>query len=352
MVGSADRAGVRPTIRTIAERAGVSIATVSYVLNRRDLTDTKVKITPETRRRVLDAAEELGYTPNQNARGMRTGRTNQICLVLETVESPWSQALVTSLTRACKAAGMTLLLLVDGDWLGFLSRQGADGAIIATVPESQEMVERLQVLGERGLSIILLSDEYDELPGVDLIRQVQQPAVDEAVDLLTSRHRRIACFWAPENAESRQRLGRYREGLQRAGIPYDAVLVRETGASREQAYRDMLDLLAGRDAPTALFATNDLSAIGALWACYRRGLDVPSAFEIVGIGNTPEGRRADPPLTSVGADALYDEVAELLMRRLTMGPDAQRVHRIHWSVHHRGTTRPLGDEPVNHRRRK
>lgn len=330
----------RPTIRTIAREAGVSIATVSYVLNDRDLTDPLIRVATATRERVLAAAGSLGYEPDQSARGMRTGRTGQICLVISSVDSPWAQAMVEAMTRTSREAGLTLLVLVDGDWLSFLTRRGADGAVIASAAFTDDEVARVRTLGEQGLALVAIEDRIEPSGGFDVVRQDQGPALTASLELLAGRHERIACFYNGGNSESLVRLAAFRSTLGAAGLEVDDRLLRDTGASRERAYREMLALFAGDDPPTALFATHDLAGIGALWACYRQGIEVPTRFEIIGSGNTPEGQRTDPPLTSVGPTSLHQDVADLLMRRLRHPDLPGDVHHSAWLLHHRGTTRP------------
>jgi DNA-binding LacI/PurR family transcriptional regulator len=326
----------RPTIRTIAAAAGVSTATVSYVLNRRDLSDSKITITPATRERVIAAAEQLGYSPNQSARGMSRGRTDKICLMIEDFESPWTQAIVAATRRAAESLDKTSLLLLDRDWYSFLSRQGADAAVIEGGILKADDEPRLQQLATRGVQLILLHSAF-EPAGFDVIRQNVRPAVDQAMQELASRHDRIGLL--------RRRLGSqalieqaYRECL--GDDQVNPALIRDIDVSREQAYWQSIDLLSGSDRPTAILTSNDLSAISALQAAHRLRIDVPEELEIIGFGNSPEGQHTDPPLSSVGVESPANQIADLLVHRLRGDAEpSERLHVRDFSLYLRGTTR-------------
>lgn len=330
-----------PTIHTIAAAAGVSIATVSYVLSGRDRSDSKIKITSATRNRVLLAAEDLGYAPSQMARGVRRGRTDQVCIVLGFLESPWTQAMINAVSAAARDIGKTSLLLLDGDWRRFLSGRGADGAVIHGDHLREGDDELLRRLAERGMDLVVIDSDI-EPRGFDIMRQQPRPALDDAVDLLASRHRRIACIVrGGKTVDQTLRYGSYVSGLARAGIRFDPSLVCRIGVSREQAYRQTLFLLEQPRPPTAIFATSDFAAIGALWAARRMGIDVPGELEILGVGNSPEGRSADPPLSSVGAESVFTDVAQMLADRMTTPEEGTGIVRYsNWSIYRRGTTRP------------
>lgn len=332
----------RPTIHTIAREAKVSIATVSYVLNGRHLTEDKIRIRPETSRRVLDAAERLGYRASGLARGMRRGQTDQVCLALTLLDSPWTLAMIDAINGTLRPHGYTTLLLVEQEnWPDFLARQGADAAVIQADKLSQEELAQLDRLGRQGTAIIAV-DCPQRPTAFDVVRQRDRPAMAGAVSALTERHDRIACLCRtePDRSDTGSRYDLFREVLAAAGRTADPRLVRATGSNRYVAYRAALDLLDRPDRPTAIFGTTDLNAISALWAAYRLGLRVPEDLEIVGVGNSPEGLQTDPSLSSVGARSVFTDVANLLLARLQNDSDAppERIHHSDWSIYWRGTT--------------
>ncbi|MGH3504865.1 MAG: LacI family DNA-binding transcriptional regulator, partial [Nocardioidaceae bacterium] len=315
-------------------------------LNDRDARLKKVRISAATRSRVLRAAEDLGYAPNQSARGTRRGRTDQVGLVLGHLDSPWAQAMIGEVSSAAAGQGLTTLVLAGGDWDTFLSRGGADGAVIVADDVGRPVEDRLASLAARGVALVVLGNGL-EPRGFDVVRQPAGAACDAALRLLLADDRRIACLrdGPPGTSHQNERYASYRRVLTAYGLAVDPGLVRDVHASRDVAYREALDLLGREDRPTAIFATNDLAAISTLWAAHRLGIAVPEDLAIVGVGNSPEGRSADPPLTTVGADSIFDTVADLLLSRMRgAAAAAGRLYESTWSLHQRGTTRPADDQ--------
>lgn len=347
----------RPTIHTIAREAKVSIATVSYVLNGRHLAEGKIRIRPETSRRVLEVAERLGYQASGLARGMRRGQTDQVCLALTLLDSPWTLAMIDTINGTLRPHGYTTLLLVEQeDWPVFLARQGADAAVIQGDSLTADQLSQLNRLGRQGTAIIAV-DCPQEPEAFDVVRQRDRPAMAGAVTRLAERHDRIACLCRtePDPSDPGSRYAVFREALAAVGRRADPRMVRATGSNRYVAYHAALELLDRPDRPTAIFGTTDLNAISALWAAYRLGLRVPEDLEIVGAGNSPEGLRADPPLSSVGARSVFTDVANLLLARLQNAADApdERVHHSDWSIYWRGTTgADLASHHHNHSERE
>lgn len=330
-----------PTIRTVAERAGVSTATVSYVLSGRS-GGVRTRVSDETRDRVVIAAEELGYVPNQSARGMRRGRTDQVCLVLRHCDTPWARAMAETVTAAMDGHRLSTFLLVGGDWEGFLLRRGADAAFVDLAGNRGVAAAGLRRIVDRDVSLVVMNERL-EPDGFDVVRANEAEACDSAMRMLLAGHRRIAWLGGyPDDPPGRvsDRFGSYRRGLAEAGIGFDDDLVRFTGTSRELAYREAVSLLDRPEGerPSAVFAASDLAAISALWAAQRLGVDVPDGLAVVGVGNSPEGVLVDPPLTSVGPEAVFSAVADLLLTRLRgEAPEAGRLYEARWTLHRRGT---------------
>ncbi|SDS04399.1 LacI family DNA-binding transcriptional regulator [Microlunatus soli] len=329
--------GKRITLRDIAAAAGVSAPTVSNVLNGNDQRG-KVRISDATRTRILRVADELGYTPSLLGQSIRLGRTNQVCVVPLNLYSPWTEALVDAVTGACRTAGKRPLILADGDWSAFLAGQGADGAVIEESVLADGDLDKLRRLAGSGISIVLFHSAA-EPDDIDVIRRPILPALHTALRDLTTRHRRIAVLTGDAASTDDERLLEFRDVIAEAGLPLDPDLIRSTGADRYLAFRQAMELLQSEDPPTAIFGTQDLSAIGALWAAQRLGLGVPDDLEIIGIGNTPESLQTDPQLSSVGPPHYFDKVAELLIQRLNGDGPAERLHVYPAEIWHRGTTR-------------
>lgn len=330
--------GHRPgaTIRTVADRAGVSTATVSYVLSGRSGGNTRVS--DATRDRVLRAAKELGWVPNQSARGMRRGKTDQICLVLRNTSSPWGQAMADQVAGSTAAYQLSTLILVGGDWEDFLLRRGADAAFIdlsGTAPVDRAGLRRV---ADRGVALVVHNEDL-EPDGFDVVRTHEAEQCDEAMRLLLGDHRRIGWIGDEPLGDGPESTGFrvYKGNLAAAGIRYDDRIV-DGGDSRELVYRAALDMLTRPDRPTAIFAPVDWAAISVLWAAQRLGIRVPDDLAIVGGGNSPAGVATDPQLTTVGPDAIFSDVAQLLLTRLRgEAPPDGRVYEASWQLRRRGT---------------
>ena len=215
----------RPTQVDVARHAGVSRATVSYVLN--GVTEGRVPISDETRQRVLDAIEELGYEPDARAQALRSGSTKTIALIIPDLRNPHFCEYATGIEEAARAAGYHLLLssttLNDEyavDIFKDLARRRFDGLILASsfILESEEAQATLDQVRKRGLPIVELTENY----GVDAVSADYREATKEVMSYLFSLgHRRIGLIYGVGGHElAEDRLQPYRASLQAAGISY------------------------------------------------------------------------------------------------------------------------------------
>lgn len=313
----------RPTQNDVARRAGVSRATVSYVLN--GLTDGRVPISEDTLQRVTRAIEELGYEPDARAQALRSGSTHTIGVLIPDLSNPHFSEYATGVERAARAAGYHILLssiaLNEEYALSVfkdLASRRIDGLILATsfILKSPEAQATLQRLRERRLPLVELSDQYE----VDCIASDYREATRETLTYLQSLgHRRFGFVYgvhgAPEVGEDR--LLAFREMLQTAGL-YEPGLVASCGPTIEDGYRAALDLLARPDRPTALLAINDLLAFGVLRAATDLGLRVPQDLSLAAFDDIPMAQYLTPRLTTVSKNALHigEEAFRLLLARI------------------------------------
>jgi DNA-binding LacI/PurR family transcriptional regulator len=152
------RHGSKPTIRDVAEAAGVSLTTVSYVLSGRPGGNTR--ISQPTQDRVHAAAHDLGYVPNRAARGMRRGRTDVVAVAITDLENSWDRALAAAAARILPGRGYQPVILVGESWRQFMLSGGADGVILGSVPADRAAVD-LQTMAElvgRGVALLVFSD--------------------------------------------------------------------------------------------------------------------------------------------------------------------------------------------------
>lgn len=307
MAGTMD-ASARVTIGDVAARAGVSIATVSRVVNGR------YGVADATITRVQAVIDELGYESSLIARSLRNQRTNVIGILVAGIE-PFSAELLKGADRAVRETHFELVVYsggveVDDGWeRRYLSRLGGtltDGTILVT-PTVVEV--------ERTHPIVAVDPHVggSKLPTVD--SQNFEGAIEATRHLTVLGHRRIGFLAGRHDLESaRRREAGYREALAEAGIPFDPGLVQVgayTEATAEEPARRLLSL---DDRPTAIFAANDLSAIQVLRTAAAYGLAVPDDLSVVGFDNIPGSALTEPPLTTV--DQSIQELGEEAVRIL------------------------------------
>lgn len=330
----------RPTLRTVAEAAGVSTATVSYVFSGRRASGAGVA--EDTVRRVLEAADRLNYRPNTAARAIRTGRTGTVQLSLHMLSDPWSLAVVEAVNAEANRHGLTTLILADGDWNAALDRIECDVAYLDQADGSPESRDKLRALASRGQRLVVFSETL-EPDGFDVIRSDAIPGCEMAMAHLLEDHTVIGCLAAERGvAESAERTTRYTpyvRALEGRGIPLDPGLTATYRESSASAFDGALDLLSRAERPTAIYATTDFAAIAAINAAHRLGLSVPHDVAIVGVGNTPDAHLVAPTLTTVGPSDFYRRQARIIVRR-ALGEDAgpPRVHEFAWSLFRGGST--------------
>ncbi|MFJ4286016.1 LacI family DNA-binding transcriptional regulator [Paenarthrobacter nicotinovorans] len=314
-MAKAGSTGVRPTIRMVAELAGVSTATVSYVLSGRR-GDGGPGVSDPTAEKVKAAAERLGYRPNQAARAIRTGRTNTVILSLTMLSDPWSLSVIEAVQKAAVPLGITPMILGDADWVKVLGTHNADAVFVDAV--RHDHWEDLRKLAERGTTLVVFDEEV-EPDGFDVVRSIAGPGCRMAVEHLLHGHAKVACL-TPATAAGTSGGTRYRaysEALAAAGITERPDYVGLFDGTSAGAYAAATRLLSMQDRPTAIYATTDYAAVSAINAAQRLGLGVGSDVDIIGVGNTVEGERMSPSLSTVGPVDFFDKLARRLLKRAT-----------------------------------
>lgn len=314
----------RATAKEVAELAGISRTTVSFVLNN----VPGMRISEETRRRVLEAARQLNYHPDATARRMVSGKTQVIGFVMS--QSPdqafadhFLPQVLSGLSQAAVSQNYHTLFepIPPGDQTGayirLIRERHVDGIILSGPRVDDE--ELLQIHRE-GEHVVLLG----QLPGVGL------PFVDvdniggartATEHLIHLNHSRIALITNAPLAytASADRLEGYRQALEGAGIFFDPDLIRYGNFTTQSGANAMSELLGLDPLPTAVFVASDTVALGALQAIRQRGLHSPEDIALVGFDDIPLSEFIDPPLTTVRLPAfgLGWGAADLLIRLLS-----------------------------------
>ncbi|MBR7834108.1 LacI family DNA-binding transcriptional regulator [Actinospica durhamensis] len=308
----------RVTIRDVAEQAGVSVATVSKVINDR------YGVAAETMARVQGVIRELGYEASLVAQSLRNHRTNVIGILVADLE-PFSTELLKGAADAIRGSGFELVVYSAGGrpgdvggwekrYLSRLSGTLVDGAVLVTptVVDVQYGSPVVAVDPHTGSSS-LPSVDADNLRGGRLATE----------HLLGLGHRRIGMLAGRADLESAQlREQGYREALAAAGVPVDDTLVRVGGYDPNLSRLVAQELLTGPQRPTAVFAANDVTAIATIEVAQQLGLRVPEDVSVVGFDNIPESALCVPPLTTVNQPirTMGERAVELLIRLIREQP--------------------------------
>jgi len=312
------------TIRQVAKHAGVSVATVSYVLN------NDPRITPETREKVLAAVRTLDYHPNSLARGLARRQTDIIGLLVPRtryVSDPFFLEFISGVGDVAGHLGMGLLLVPSGDPQAPLPSQVQSGRVDGVIlMESEAHDRRVDSLRAKSMPFVLFGRCLDD-SGVHWIDVDNVSGGRQAVEHLAGLgHSRIGFIGAPLRFMFAQfRREGYLQGLISSGITPDGSLELEADLTEEDGYSAARRLLALHPRPSAILAASDLMAIGAIRAAKEMGLRVPHDLAVVGFDGTPVSAFAHPPLTTVRQPA-YDigaRAAHMLMDLL--GGQAEEV---------------------------
>lgn len=309
------------TIYDVARRAGVTAATVSNVMT------GKGSVGEETRARVLAIVDELDYQPNLVARGLAQRRTYTLALLLPNIANPFYPEIALEVERIAGAHGYHLLLCnthyddaLGRAHLAGLSGRWVDGLIaMAGGIQLADVVETAR----HGLPTVLCNWEEEQpapdLPSVDVdFRRGGEAAARHLLDL---GHRRVAVIvhgTAAHNPSHARRLDGFRAALESAELTVRSEYIQFGDSTLESGYRAGEALIDLPIPPTAIFATNDLMALGALEAAIDRGLHVPAELSIIGFDDIELGAHVRPTLTTIAIPkrALAIEATELLLRHV------------------------------------
>lgn len=317
----------RISVRDVAAVAGVSIGSVSRVLNDSGYASR------ELRQRVLKAVDTLGYEPDFTARHLRTGRSKTIGYMLPSFANPAPAALLSEAERRVRAAGYSLLVGIsdnptrDRELMAFYENRRIEGIIASPsfeYPDAQDCP-----FSQTALPVVVV--ERDLGDAFDSVRMNHAGGLKQAVDyLFTLGHRRIALFVSGVNlVPGREKLRGYREAHAAAGVEVDPALIFMPESWLESSSDMMATMLRLQSPPTALIALGTQMLSGALHVIRGRGLEVPRDFSIIGIGTAETLELMYPPATSLRYDFQRTaEVAVKLSLDRIMGMAGARPRRV------------------------
>jgi LacI family transcriptional regulator, galactose operon repressor len=323
--------GRNVSIRDVASAAGVSVTTVSHVLNN----TTGARVSEVTRERVTEAAARLGYAPNKLAQGLRLQRTQILALLSDQIATtPHAGRIMLGAQEAASAKGWVVLLLNSGGdpdledrEISALLQHQVDGVLYATMYHRQVMVpDRLA-----GLPLVLLDATSTTKSYPSVVPDEVGGGRAAVQELLTAGHRRIGFATNIDDIPATHgRLVGYRQALTEAGIPFAPELVVVEHSDTPGGYRAAMELLRRPDRPTGLFCFNDRMAMGAYRAAHELGLRIPHDVSVVGFDNQ-----------EMIADGLFPALTTVALPHYEMGA---------WAVN--TMIDMLGEVPSGRRRRR
>jgi DNA-binding LacI/PurR family transcriptional regulator len=304
-----------PTIKYIARKAGVSIATVSRAMNGED------GVGPETRERIQIIARRLNYFPNLSARGLVARKPNAIGIVIPRMSefafsNPYYSEILKGIEKKTRESGHYLVFsFAEEDcYARMVQHQLAAGVIVLANRMDDPRVEeawRMKV------PMVLIPGDSRQ-PGIPSVDVDNTGAAVQAVDHLAGLgHRRIAFLNGPANSKySLERLTGFRNGLKKCGLPLRKEFVMESDFTQQGGYEGTKRFLSLKNPPTALLVINDYSAMGALRAAKEMGFRVPEDVSLIGFGDVPFSSMTDPPLTTLREpfQEMGHEAASMLLK--------------------------------------
>ena len=306
----------RSTVVLVAEHAGVSIASVSRVLN-------GLPASAAITEKVRSSASALGYVPDATARSLKVGRTEQIALAVADVGNPVYVSMMHAVNEVVSDAGFRLVLSSTGsdaadqiDLLKNLNRGFVDGLILSPLRVTPELIDELRA---SRLPIVVVGSLPDGI-GVDSVRANSRKGVGLAVRHLNDQGRhRIAFLNGPvDTVPGTARLAGYIKAMTKLGLPLDGDLQVEADDFTYNAGLVAAETLLERSTPDAIVCANDLLAVAAMKIAASRGLSIPADIAIVGMDDTDIARLANPSLTSVdlGSARRARKAARMLLSRI------------------------------------
>ena len=317
------------TLHEVARRAGVSAMTVSRVVNGRD------RVHSETRQRVEEAIQALDYVPNRIARGLISQKTQTIGIIVPDIVNPFFAPVVRGAESAARKAGYRVLLCnsegdlrLEREYIEDLVAHRVEGLLLA--PASDRSRSSILSLLRGGFPLVLIDRALPDADCDLIVSDNAQGARRLIEHLIAIGHREIAHVSdAEDTSTGRERLRGYREALEAAGIPFQPELVIRTTVDRIGGYRAAQEILARDPLPTAIFAVNNMTAVGTMEALRERGLSVPKDMGLVCFDDVEHLAVLSPILTVIDqpAQTFGSLGVQLLLERMT-GKANSRPRRI------------------------
>ena len=287
------------TIRDVAQKAGISVATVSHVIN-----GTR-KVAPETAERIKQAMEELDYHPNAVAQSLRTQKTKAIGIVVSDITNPFFATLVRGAEDAAIEAGYSLIVCNSDEslekedrYVRLLRQRRMDGLLISPVGDGSS--KAVQELPRWRIPFVFIDRCAEGIKADAVLSDNIEGAYQATKHLIERGNSRIGIILGIKGATTtKERLAGYRKALNEACVPFSDELVTYGGYRVEGGQKMMEEFLSLPELPTAIFSTNNLMTVGVLRALTYHGIAIPHEMAVVCFDDLDLGELFQPPLTAV-----------------------------------------------------
>lgn len=319
------------TLNDVSRRAGVSVSTVSRVINNKG---EAYRISKKTQEVVLNAAKQLHYRPNHLARGLRLKKTHTMGLVVPNIANPFFAHVTSMIQTSAYHLGYSLIvcntdenLVKEVEQIELLRSKGVDGFII--MPVGIQFRHILQLLKDR-IPLVLLDRCTEEIKASSVVVDNHLGAFQAVEHLIQHGHKRIAIIQGiPKTFTSNMRLEGYKSALTKHKIPVQEHLIVGKDFRKETGYIETKLLLNLEKPPTAIFTTSDLITLGCLQAVFEEGLRIPEDVSIVSFDDIDFAPYLSTPLTTVHQPKkLMGEIAVKLIVEELQGKLTQDKKRI------------------------
>jgi DNA-binding LacI/PurR family transcriptional regulator len=316
-------------IRTVAQLANVSIATVSRTMNRVST------VNPKMAKRVFEAIEKLDYFPNTQARALVSGRSRLLGLIVSEITNPFFPELIQGFEDIAVEHGYEILISSTNYEPGRMAlcirrmlERRAEGVAVMTFGVEKPLLEQL---AERNVPLVFV-DVGPERPGISLLKVDYHHGIRQGVQHLAALgHREIAFVSGPKRLHSAQsRVAAFSKSLAECAIVADPAWIVEGDHTMEGGIDAMARLLKSKHLPTAVMCSNDMTAIGVLHKLYRAGLRVPDDLSVIGFDDIHIAQVTIPPLTTIQMSCfeLARAAVTALRAHVEEGGEPKRIYKI------------------------
>jgi len=312
----------RPTQADVAKLAGVSQTVVSQILNNND-----ISVSDGTRQRVLDAIDQLGYVPNKSAQSLRSQKTRTIACVIPDITNPYYPAFQRGVQKVTIEQNFDLFVYDTEEneeneirCLKAIQSSGVDGAILVLF---HHHIDDLTPLLKQGIHLVVLASSFLDIQDseIDIIYNRNDEMAELATNYLIQKgHTKIGMIAGLDETPPRKfrEIG-YLKALENSHLPLDQMCIQGGDFTEKGGYEAMQMILdMEEDLPTAIFAANDLMALGAMAAIREAGLSIPADIALIGIDDIPAANLVYPRLTTINQHQEQGgmDAAEMLISRI------------------------------------